>query len=399
MHEYLFPGIYTVKLRISTLVGATQVSDSTESTVMIRPRPSAGFDARGTCLGSESAFTNTSNPNGATPGGYSWDFGVPGTTNDTSSMDDATYLYPQQGTYLVRLIAMSREGCNDTTEKAVSVFGIPQARFDYTNACMGLPTYLFDHSDSALATLSHWGWTISDSLGVEGTATGPNASYTFQHTGKYRVLLTVSDTNGCASNVIEKVTSLPVPTSAFDYTKDVKGVQGQLQMQNQATGAHDYQWDFGNGTSSTAENPLVRYDKDSTYTIVLVAWNKYNCPDTSRKEYKLLFKGLYVPNAFSPGNPHEEVRLFKPVGVNLVSYHISVYNSYGTLIWESSKLDAQGSPIEGWDGTYKGTLCQQDVYLWRVRAIFRDGTIWEGKDTGNYTGLNNDPFGTVTLIR
>jgi PKD repeat protein len=366
---------------------------------MIRPSPSAGFDARGTCLGSESAFTNTSKLNGATQGGYSWDFGVPGITSDTSSHTDGIYLYPQQGTYLVRLIAMSREGCNDTVEQAVSVFGIPQARFDYTNVCKGQPTYLFDHSDTAMAPLSHWGWTISDSLGVEGSATGATATYTFLHTGKYKVLLLVSDTNGCTDNILVNVRSLPVPSSAFDYTKDYKGVQGQLQMENQATGALDYQWDFGNGTTSTAENPLVRYDTDSTYIITLVAWNKYNCPDTSSKEYKLLFKGLYVPNAFSPGNPHEEVRLFRPVGVNLVSYHVAVYNSYGALIWESDRLDANGSPAEAWDGSYKGTICQQDVYLWRIRAIFRDGTIWEGKDTGNYEGLNNDPFGTVTLIR
>jgi PKD repeat protein len=398
-HTYLFPGIYTVKLRISTLVGAAPVSDSIENQVMIRPSPSAGFDARGTCLGSESAFTNTTIQNGASPGGYSWDFGVPGITSDTSSLTDATYLYPQPGSYQVRLVAMSKEGCNDTTFKAVSVFGIPQARFDYTNVCKGLPTYLFDHSDTALAPLSHWSWRISDSLGVEGTATGANAMYTFLHTGKYKILLTVSDTNGCADNILMNVRSLPVPMSAFDYTKDFEGVQGQLQMENQATGAQDYQWDFGNGTTSSAENPRVRYDTDSTYTIVLVAWNKYNCPDTSSMQYKLLFKGLYVPNAFSPGNPHEEVRLFRPVGVNLVSYHVAVYNSYGNLIWESEKLDAQGSPAEAWDGTYKGTLCQQDVYLWRIRAIFKDGTIWEGKDTGNYQGLNNDPFGTVTLIR
>ncbi len=398
-HEYLFPGIYTVKLRISTLVGAMTVSDSTSKTVLIRPSPSAGFDARGTCLGSESAFTNTSNQNGATFGGYSWDFGVPGTTGDTSSITDATYVYPQPGTYLVRLIAMSREGCNDTTEKAVSVFGIPQARFDYSNACKGMPTFLFSHSDSSLATLSHWRWVISDSLGVEGTATGANAKYIFQHTGRYKVVLTVSDTNGCAGNILENIQSLPVPGSAFDYIKDYQGIQGQLKMENQATGALDYQWDFGNGTTSMAENPLVRYQNDSTYTIVLVSWNKYNCPDTARKEYHLLFKGLYVPNAFSPGNPHEQVRLFRPVGVNLVSYHIAVYNSYGNLIWESIKLDAQGSPAEAWDGTYKGNICQQDVYLWRIQAIFRDGTIWEGKDTGDNTDLGDHPFGTVTLIR
>ncbi|MDZ7775406.1 MAG: hypothetical protein U5L09_07225 [Bacteroidales bacterium] len=45
--------------------------------------------------------------------------------------------------------------------------------------------------------------------------------------------------------------------------------------------------------------------------------NAFNCPDTMRVADSMLFKGLFVPNAFSPNNPHGEVRQFKPAGINL----------------------------------------------------------------------------------
>jgi hypothetical protein len=54
-----------------------------------------------------------------------------------------------------------------------------------------------------------------------------------------------------------------------------------------------------------------------------------------------------------------------------------------------------GSPSEGWDGIYKGTLLQQDVYIWKVYAEFEDGEVWIGqKREGVYR-----TSGTVTLLR
>jgi gliding motility-associated-like protein len=112
-----------------------------------------------------------------------------------------------------------------------------------------------------------------------------------------------------------------------------------------------------------------------------------------------MFKGLWVPNAFSPTNPNGAVKLFKPVGINLKSYVIEVFDTWGNLLWTSDKLDDNGSPAEGWNGTFNGNLVQQDVYLWKARAIFKDGSIWHGSDVGDNTNIPQKTSGTVTLIR
>ena len=70
--------------------------------------------------------------------------------------------------------------------------------------------------------------------------------------------------------------------------------------------------------------------------------------------------------------------------------------TWGHLLWESSKIDSEGRPLEGWDGTYNGTLMPQGTYMWKASAVFIDDTIWQGSDigTGEYKTV-----GTVSLIR
>jgi hypothetical protein len=111
----------------------------------------------------------------------------------------------------------------------------------------------------------------------------------------------------------------------------------------------------------------------------------------------MLFKGLYVPNAFAPVTDIEGVNVFRPVGVNLQKYKIEVFDSWGHILWESSLLDADGRPVESWNGRKSnGDLYQSGTYAWKINAIFIDGTVWEGSDIGKgeYKSI-----GTVTLIR
>jgi hypothetical protein len=109
-----------------------------------------------------------------------------------------------------------------------------------------------------------------------------------------------------------------------------------------------------------------------------------------------MFHNLFVPNALSPDNVMPQVRTFKPIGINLKEYHIEVMDSWGHLIWGSTLLDDSGRPVEGWNGTLNGEPLPQDTYVWKISAIFIDGTVWEGSDVGNGSGKT---MGIVTLIR
>ena len=106
-------------------------------------------------------------------------------------------------------------------------------------------------------------------------------------------------------------------------------------------------------------------------------------------------KGLIVPNAVSPEFGSGDALLFLPKGTGLIEYFVEVFSPWGERLWYSDLL-IDGQPGEGWDGYYKGQLMPQDVYVWKIRAVFKDGTLWDGMSRRGGRRLT---FGSVTLLR
>jgi hypothetical protein len=171
---------------------------------------------------------------------------------------------------------------------------------------------------------------------------------------------------------------------------------GTYNFTNTSIGASIYFWDFGDGNTSTDENPQHRYDYNGLKQVMLVAVSPTGCVDTTLFELApTFFGGLYVPNAFSPRVGIADVRVFRPVGVGLEEYRVQVFSQWGELLWESDVLDDAGVPVESWDGTYNGELMPQGAYVWKVYAIFEDGSNWQGMPDFNGTVRK---IGSVTLL-
>jgi hypothetical protein len=270
------------------------------------------------------------------------------------------------------------------------------AKFSNSIVCSGNPTYFYDKSKPGDTIDNYWHWTFGEPASAKDTSLSQNPVHRYKNEGNYNVKLMVRDRNGCSDTTDSTITVHPTPVSAFTLIDKYQGKNGIILLNNQSVGAESYYWDFGDGQTSTDQNPVVTYDLDGSYLISLVSTNLFKCSDTTFYKYELIFDGLYVPNAFSPTNPSSSVKLFKPVGVNLKDYHIMVFDNWGHLMWESRKLDVHGSPEEGWDGTFNGVLMPLGVYAWKVDAVFIDGTIWKGADIGKgeYKSI-----GTVTLLR
>ena len=78
------------------------------------------------------------------------------------------------------------------------------------------------------------------------------------------------------------------------------------------------------------------------------------------------------------------------------TYEVTVLNQDGIIMWHSTKLDENGSPTEGWDGTTEGEAQSSDTYIWKIKAKFRDGTMWTGNKVGDG---NTNTYGLIVLIR
>jgi len=189
------------------------------------------------------------------------------------------------------------------------------------------------------------------------------------------------------------------PHSEFSYsTSDtIIGAGAPVSFINLSINAVHYDWSFGDGASSTDTSPIYQYPDFGNYTITLVSIANDGCSDTSYSNIDILGGNLFVPNAFAPDytGSSQLAKVWQPAGFGLAMYHAQIFNTYGELLWESDKL-INTEPAEAWDGTYKGTIVQQDVYVWKIDAVFLNGSHWTGM---SYKGATRKTIGDVTVIR
>ena len=134
---------------------------------------------------------------------------------------------------------------------------------------------------------------------------------------------------------------------------------------NTSIGATSYQWDFGDGSSSSQEHPNHLYEVEGieSFTVYLIATSEFGCIDSTSATISVKEEVLiYVPNTFTPdGDVHNNT--FFPVitqGIELQNYVMIIYNRWGEIIFESHDVSI------GWDGTYKGNMVQSGTYTYTI---------------------------------
>jgi PKD repeat protein len=372
--------------------GGSEYTASYQQTINVSATPQADMLWSTPCAMAGTQFMDLSATHGVDIASWWWTFGIEGSDEDTSSLQNPTWTYTQAGSYTVELIVENINGCTDTIQQQVEVFDNPVAGFSASLACAGGMTAFTDESTPADGELSHWLWDFGDGQ----TSAEQDPMYVYADSGLYVVQMIVTDENQCRDTVLSALQVYPQPDALFDLIENYEGMQGQVLLDNLSQNAARYEWDFGNGEQSELTSPVVLYQENGTYLIELVAWNDNNCPDTSYVEYEILFQGLYVPTGFTPDSKDPALREWKPAGTNLESYTVTVINERGNVVFQSSKLDENGSPTEGWDGTVNGENMSPGNYLWTISAIFRDGRVWNGTDAGDG---NTNPYGFLLLIR
>jgi PKD repeat protein len=179
-YTYKQPGIYTIKLKVTTDNGC---SDSTTRTLTVTSTPVAGFTASSVCQGEAVSFTNTSV---APSGKYLWYFG----DGDTSSQTSPSHIYTKSGTFKAYLAVLNPGGCSDTMKKDVVIKALPSAKFSIS----------IDTARNAVFTPNEQGhssyfWKFGDG----NSSTNVIPGYKYSKDGSYKVSLKVTGSNGCSS--------------------------------------------------------------------------------------------------------------------------------------------------------------------------------------------------------
>jgi len=199
---------------------------------------------------------------------YSWNFG------DGHQGDGANpnHYFPV-GTYEVCLTITDNTGCSDTYCTVVTVEpeqeGDCQALFTFQNEGGSLTVH-FSNASSSSHDIISWLWTFGDG----GVSDNPNPTHTYDQPGTYQVCLVIHDNTGCEDSYCISVT---VGNSGEDchaaFTSVLDSLGFTVTFTNTSTNTTPnttYLWTFGDGTTSTQQNPVHTYDHHDNYTVCLI---------------------------------------------------------------------------------------------------------------------------------
>ena len=245
---------------------------------------------------------------------YYWYFGDGSLPNPViTTVPNTSHTYNLPGLYQVMLIAEDSTTCNirDTAYLHIKVGNLP-ATLDFNPVkltCDSL-AYRFDNLSVAPPirpfTNTSFIWDFGDNSPTVIAGPGP-VFHSYATAGSKTVKLTLVDTAYCnAPETLAKTFTISPLVEAQFETPPTGCVPYTAQFKNTSIAGMTFNWDFGDGTTSTAINPVHLYNTPGSYTITLIANdpNTCNLSDTTTSTINVF--PIPVSNfAFTPDPPVE----------------------------------------------------------------------------------------------
>ncbi|WP_461452536.1 PKD domain-containing protein [Mucilaginibacter sp.] len=315
------------------------------------------------------------------------------------------YIFTTAGSYTVSITASnscSPQGI-ESAKIPITVYPVPTPSYTFSTDCSGLTSFAnttVPNGSTPAGSLSYT-WNFGDGSNPEYTFNPQPHKYDYKNS-PFTVTLTATNTaSGCVDSTTQVITvNAPVVAQFTEKPDSVTKIPDyHFSFIDETTGSPvSWNWTLGDGSSSTSQNPEHSYADTGYYLVTLVTTNKNGCSSTVSHTVRVtgIPGQLFLPNAFMPTGRVADLQIFMAKGSGIKTWVLQIYNHYGQLLWETTKLDSKGVPVEGWDGTFRGVLMPQGAYLWQASATFINGSQWTGM---SYNGSLPKRTGTVNLIR
>ena len=263
--------------------------------------------------------------------------------------------------------------CANTTSLTITVNPAPILLItNPAGVCKPLSINLTDNSittgSTAGASLTYW-----TNIGATSPLSNPSNVST---SGTYYI---VSTAQGCSSIMPVTVVIYPSPNATFTSSSNfINNQESTVNLTNNSIGGTTYAWDFGDGQSSTAENPSNTYliTDQANYLITLLVISEFGCVDSTSLLIEVKEELIYfIPNSFTPDGD-ENNQVFQPIftsGYDPDTYHLSIFNRWGELIFESFDVS------KGWDGvnTLTNMKDADGTYSWKIEFKLKGRPVKE----------------------
>ena len=277
-HIYTATGAYTVTLVSGNSSGCSdtlirfQYIDISQPQITINNLPKKG------CAPLPVTFSATVSSNEPIAN-YLWDFG----DGSTSTEINPTHIF-NTGDFDIKLTVTTAGGCSASTTVVAGVkAGIkPVANFvaDPRNVCAMIP---INFTDLSTGIIDEWQWDFGD-----GESTEQNPTHVYTDTGDFDIQLIVRN-NGCADTIkFIRYIHIDPPIARFTTSFDCNS-GGKRIFIDQSLGAHTWSWTFGDGGTSTEQNPEHTYASPGNYTVTLTVTNNITQCSYSKSQNILIF--------------------------------------------------------------------------------------------------------------
>lgn len=320
LHTYANTGDYWVKLTATNSASGCPIS--VDSTLIHIKKIQANINLPSIICGGEGAAFSalgSVDVEEQCNRGYKWIFSDPSLRPVTTSNVEESFGFTANGPQDVTLVVTDINGCKDTASMTFQVFNVTaQFTVNDTIICSPASMQMTDISTSD-AAIASWQWTMPDGYGVSGQ--NPNYLMDTILPDTSQIQLLVTDINGCKDSITADIyfyspfSQLTMsPTSGHLCV----GQTAQFFSTNfTSQGSNlNFAWDFGDGTTSTLQNPTHFYTSDTSVNVsVIYTEASSGCKDTNTVFVDV--QGFPVANFFT--NVDSLPALCNPQQINFTS--------------------------------------------------------------------------------
>lgn len=276
-HVFESAGTYEVTLSIFDALFNCP-SNPVSIIVTVFPKPDVFFDINEVEL---CQFYDTIQTNNLTVGGnvHIWK------VNEVVSCEseNCEFTFGDFGTQIIELISTNAQLCSDSLSVEVEVKESAIADLILADDS-GCEDFLVNPNNNS-ENSSYIKWDFGDG----NTSSQENPVHSYIDPGAYVLSLIAGTSNGCPEDTVSvSITVHPQPDVSFAIEPfDSCGIPTNLNFINQSTGGVDFLWDFGDGTSSSLNNPVHQYQQAGNFTINLTGLTEFQCEDSFQKIIEL----------------------------------------------------------------------------------------------------------------
>ncbi len=280
--------------------------------------------------------------------GYTW---APASSLNNPTISNPVATPTISTTYTVNLTGAN--GClnSDTIKVLVNPLPVIDA---------GVNTVLCPGDSVALTATGGISYVWTPSAGLSNpNISNPNATPTIVTT--YSV--TGTDVNGCKNIDSVNVSIGIIPTANFGYTLSLACDGMIAQFQDSSLNANAWSWNFGDGASSSQQNPVHTFPYNSNTAIILTAINP-PCQDTVQKIIAIVnlsdYLSIQSANVFTPNSDGvNDCFRINTNGRFEGCADLTIFNRWGIPVFHS---DYSGAC---WDGyTTAGIMVAEGTYYY-----------------------------------